>query len=156
SRNVANHAHVPPEFIIAPAKLLEMHIVNLARFSMGLPAFLLGGVGLLGMLRRRSPTDWMILAGILGYLANLLPLHWPLVRYDVPLTVLLALCAGIGLDRLPKTWRYFLTVAALGMPFAACIAQLHYMRAPHPANVILESILNIVPPGTAITRPFRE
>ena len=42
------------------------------------------------------------------------------------------------------------------MPLAGSIAQIHYMRAPHPANVILQRILETVPPGSAITRLMRE
>jgi Dolichyl-phosphate-mannose-protein mannosyltransferase len=152
---VANQ-QVPPEFIVPSTKLLAIHAANLARFSLGLPAFLLAIAGLAWMLKRRSATDWIVLAGIAGSAAILIPLRWPLIRYDLPLLVLLALCAGIFLERVPGVWRYSLAAVALAVPLAASITQIHYMRAPHPANVMLPRILEMVPPGSPITRLFRE
>jgi hypothetical protein len=51
---------------------------------------------------------------------------------------------------LPKRWRYGLTGAALIMPVGGTIAQIYYMRSPHPANLMLERILEAVPPGTPL------
>jgi len=150
------NAKVPAEYLIPTGKLFALHAVNLARFSMGLPAFLLALVGLVIMVRRRWPADLVVLAGIVGYAIVLVPLRWALVRYDLPLLVLLGLAAGVALERLAPRWRYGLTAVALVMPLAGTIAQIHYMRAPHPANVILGRILEIVPPGTPISRLTRE
>jgi hypothetical protein len=94
----------------------------------------------------------MILAAALSYVVILVPLRWPLIRYDLPLTVLLGLCGGIALQQLPKHWAYPLAVAALAMPLAGSIAQINYMRSPAPANLALQRILEVVPPGTAISR----
>jgi hypothetical protein len=143
-------ANVPPEFAISIGRLMEMHLVNLIRFSMGLLAFLLAIGGILWMLRRRSSSDWMILAATVGYAVILIPLRWPLIRYDIPLGALLGLCAGVALEQLPKRWRYGLTAAALIMPLGGTIAQIYYMRSPHPADLMLERILEVVPPGTPI------
>jgi Dolichyl-phosphate-mannose-protein mannosyltransferase len=149
-------ANVPAAFAIPYVKLMEMHTVNLVRFSLGLPAFLLAVVGIIYMLRRRSPFDWMILAAVFGYALILPPLRWPLIRYDIPLVALLGLCAGVALEQLPKRWRYGLTAVALVMPLCGIIAQIHYMRSPHPANLMLQRILEVVPPGNAISRLMRE
>lgn len=149
-------AHVPAGFAIPMVKLMEMHAVNLARFSIGLVAFLLAAAGIVYMLRRRSPADWMILAATLGYALILLPLRWPLIRYEIPLVALLGLCAGVALEPLPNRWRYGLTAAALIMPLGGTIAQIYYMRSPHPANLMLQRILEVAPPGNAISRLMRE
>jgi hypothetical protein len=47
-------------------------------------------------------------------------------------------------------------VAALAMPLAGSIAQIYYMRLPAPANLALQRILEVVPPGTTISRPLEE
>jgi hypothetical protein len=150
------HHPVPERFQVPVGKLLEMHAVNLMRFSMGLPAFLLALIGIVWMLRRHSPSDWMILAAVVSYVAILVPLRWPLIRYDLPLTMLFGLCAGVALQKLPRNWAYPVAVAALVMPLAGSIAQIVYMRSPAPANLALERILEVVPPGTTISRLGRE
>lgn len=142
--------HVPARFAVPIDRLMEMHVVNLIRFSVGLPAFLLAIGGIVWMLRRRSSSDWMILAATVGYVAILIPLRWPFIRYDIPLVALLGLCAGVALEQLPKPWRYGLTAAALIMPLGGSIAQNYYMRSPHPVDLMLERILEVVPPGTPI------
>jgi hypothetical protein len=149
-------AQVPKEYLIPTGKLLALHAANLARFTMGLPALLLAIVGLVVMLRRRQASDWVVLAGLAGYLVVLPPLLWPLVRYNLPLLVFLGLAAGCALERLTPRLRYGLTAVALAMPLAGSVAQIQYMRDPHPANVILERIEASVPPGTAISRLVRE
>jgi hypothetical protein len=144
------NSSVPAKYLLPTGKLLALHVVNLVRFSIGLPAFLLGIVGIVWMLRRRSPSDWMILAALASYVVILVPLHWPLIRYDLPLTILLGLCAGIALQQFPKHWAYPLAVVALAMPLAGSVAQIYYMRSPAPANLALQRILEVVPPGSAI------
>jgi hypothetical protein len=156
SRYMTANAHIPAEFLIAPVKLLGMHFVNIARFSMGVPALLLAIVGIVWMVRRRSRFDWIVFAAIVGYTVILFPLHWPLIRYDLPLTVLLGLCAGVALERFSKRWRFGITAAALLMPLAGSIAQIHYMRSPHPADLMLAHIVEVVPPGSAISRLMPE
>jgi hypothetical protein len=145
-------ATFPPEFTVPVSRLMEMHVANLIRFSMGLPAFLLAIGGITWMLRRRSSSDWMILAATAGYAVILIPLRWPLIRYDIPLVALLGLCAGVALEQVSKRWRYGLTAVALIMPLSGTVAQIYYMRAPHPADLMLERILEVVPPGTPIAR----
>lgn len=153
---IATYTRIPPEFSVPPGKLLWMHTVNLARFSLGLPALLLAAAGLALMLRRRSAADWIVVAGLAGYAVVLFPLHRPLIRYDLPLNLFLGICAGVALERLPIRWRYAAAGAALAMPLGGCLAQIHYMRAPQPANIILQRILDVVPPGSAIARLMPE
>jgi hypothetical protein len=160
-RSLTLNAQVPADFLIPPAKLLGMHALNLARFSMGPLALLLAVAGIVWMARRRSPFDWIVFAAIVGYTAVLFPLRWPLIRYDLPLTVLLGLCAGVALERLsirrlPIRLCYLVTAAALVIPLAGSIAQIHWMRSPHPADLMLRRILDIVPPGNAISRVMPE
>lgn len=150
------YASAPTQFAIPAGKLLEMHVSNIVRFSMGLPAFLLAAGGIARMLRRRSPSDCMLFAALVGSVLILLPLRWPLIRYDLPLTALLGLSAGLALEQFPNRWRYWLTAAALVMPLAGSIAQVKFMTSPHPANQAFQRILEIVPPGNAIARLVRE
>ena len=154
SRYALPTAHIPPEFAIPIGKLLGLHLLGLVRFSIGLPACLLACAGILWMLRRRSNLDWLVIAGIAGYVPMLIVLRWPLIRYQLPLIVLLGLCAGIALESMPNLWTYALGAAALVMPLAGCIALIHYMREPSPANVILQRILAVVPPRAPIARLF--
>ena len=142
--------HVPAQFNVPLGRLIELHIANLVRFSIGPPAFLLAICGVIFMLRRKSSSDWIILAAVVGYAATLIPLRWPLIRYDIPLVPLLGLCAGVALEQLPRPWRYGLTAMALIMPLGGTIAQIHYMRSPHPADLMLRRIIEVVPPGAPI------
>ena len=155
NRFMTANSRVPSEFAIPAGKVIWLHVVNVVRFSMGPLAFGLALVGLVWMLRRRLRFDCVVLAALAGYAVILVPLRWPLIRYDLPLTILLGLAAGVALDRLPR-WRPVAMAAVLVMPLAGCIAQIRYMRAPHPANLMLARILDTVPPGTPIARLFRE
>ena len=148
--------HIPASFAISIPHLIQLRSVNLVRFSIGLPAALLAIAGLVWMLRRRSPADWILLAAIAAYSAVLLPLRWPLLRYDLPLIAMLGLCAGIALERLPPRWRIPAAALALLMPLCGAIAQIHYMRSPQPANLMLAKILETIPPGSPISRLMRE
>src|SRR5262249_55505640 len=93
---------------------------------------------------------------IAGYVVILFPLHWPLIRYNLPLVVLLGLCAGAAIRRFSRRWRYPLVAATLIMPIAGCIAQIYYMRSPQTADRMLWRILEVVPPGSPISRLMPE
>jgi len=112
--------------------------------------------GLWFQFRRRSSADWVLLAAGAGLLASLVAMRWPLLRYQFPLVPFLATAAGIALARCPAVWRRVLGTAALLVPLAASVAQLHYMRGPHPANQALEAVRRAVPPGTSVARMIRE
>ena len=156
NRYLTANAHVPSNFLPSPVMLFLLHAANIARFSLGPIAFVLALIGLFWVLRRRYESDWLIVAAIAGYAVILLPLHWPLIRYDLPLTMMLGLCAGIALERLPERWRLPVAAAALVMPLLGCVAQIHYMRSPHPGNLMLQRILEVAPPGSPISRLFPE
>jgi hypothetical protein len=147
-----NTAATPAEFVIPAAQLIALHGAGLVRFSMGLPAVLLAAAGLILMWRRRSASDWMVLSGIAGYVAILFVLRWPLIRYDLPLIALLGIAAGVALSGFSKPGRYPLWAISLIVPLTGSIAQIHYMREPPPANVMLARILETAPSGAPIAR----
>jgi hypothetical protein len=82
----------------------------------------------------------------------LIPLKWPLLRYDLLLLPWLGLAAGVALASLDSRLRLPLACAAVIFPLASSLAQIHYMRSSHPANKALDVILQQVPAGTAIAR----
>jgi len=83
---------------------------------------------------------------------SLIPLRWPLLRYLIPLLPFLAIAAGMAIASLAEEWQWVVGSAALVFPLGASLAQVHYMRLPHPANQILLVILDSVPPGTPVSR----
>lgn len=142
--SVARYRETPQRFVPSRTELLARHGANLARFSLGVPAALLALYGLSRMMRDRK---WLIPAAVAGGVASLVPLLWPLLRYQVPLAPLLAVAAAVGIGR-----RRTLGAAAAIVPLAASLAQVHYMRSPHPANQVLPVILRATPPGAPIAR----
>ena len=148
--------HASGAFAFSFPHLIELRTINLVRFSIGLPAALLAITGLVWILRRRSPFDWILLAAIAAYSAVLLPLRWPLLRYDLPLIAMLGVCAGLAVERLQQRWRIPAVAIALLMPLGGAIAQIYYMRSPQPANLMFTKILETVPPGSTISRLMRE
>ena len=103
-------------------------------------------------MRRKSMEATLILLALAGSVLILIPLKWPLLRYDLLLLPWLALAAGVALASLNPRLRLPLGCAAIIFPLAASLAQIHYMRSPHPANKALDTILREVPTGTAIAR----
>jgi len=147
---------IPDEFRISAVDLLKTHAVNSVRFLVGAPAALLSLAGIAIMLRRKAEADWIPIAALLGAIASLVPLLWPMLRYQIPLLPPLALAAAVALQRCPRRWRGLLAGAALLMPLAASVDQLRFMRSPHPANLMLPVILQRVPRGTPIARLMAE
>jgi len=143
---------VPPRFAVSIPMLLGKQGLYAARFSVGPPAFLLALAGIVLMLRKRSPSGLALLIGLAGSIAALLPLAWPLLRYQLPLLPFLAVAAAFALMRFRAAPRAALGVVALSFPLFASLAQLAYMRSPHPANEALRLILKETPPGVAISR----
>ena len=143
---------IPPRFALSPAALLWQHADNLVRFGIGPVAALLGIAGTFILMRRKSMEAALILVALAGSVLILIPLKWPLLRYDLLLLPWLALAAGVALASLSPRLRLPLGCAAIIFPLAASLAQIHYMRSPHPANKALDMILREVPTGTAIAR----
>lgn len=133
-------------------ELLQSHAGYAARFLVGPIAFAAALAGLAGMLRRRADADWLVVASVAGATLGWIPLVWPLLRYQLPLLPLIAVAAGAAIEYCPRAWRWQVGSAVLLFPIAASLDQLRFMRAPHPANQALATILKKVPPGTAIAR----
>jgi hypothetical protein len=151
----ASHA-IPNAYRIPVVELLQTHAAYLIRFLLGVPAALLAAAGIVILLRRRRAADWIPLVMLAGGIASFAPLLWPMLRYHIPLLPFLALAAAMALDQCPGFWPVLLGGVALIMPLAASIDQLHFMRSPHPANLMLPVVLQRVPPGTPIARPMPE
>ncbi len=88
---------IPPRFALSPAELLWQHADNLVRFGIGPVAALLGIAGTFILMRRKSMEAALILVALAGSVVILIPLKWPLLRYDLLLLPWLALAAGVGL-----------------------------------------------------------
>lgn len=147
---------IPDAFRISAGQLLRIDALHAVRFLIGAPAALLALLGLALILRRMKIEDRIVLAILGGGIASLVPLLWPMLRYELPLLPFLAIAAAIALDRIPRYWRLAAGAIALILPLAATVDQIRFMRAPHPANQILPLILQQVPPGTPIARLVAE
>jgi hypothetical protein len=143
---------IPDAFRIPPGELLRIDALHSVRFLIGAPAAVLAVVGLAFMLRRLKIEDRLVLAVLAGGVLSLVPLLWPMLRYELPLLPFLAVAAAATLDRLPRAWHIAAGCLALIFPLGASVDQVRFMRAPHPANRILPVILNEVPAGTPIAR----
>jgi 4-amino-4-deoxy-L-arabinose transferase-like glycosyltransferase len=143
---------IPPRLALSPAALLWQHADNIVRFGLGPVAALLAIAGTVMVMRRKSIEAALIIAALAGSVLTFIPLKWPLLRYDLLVLPWLALAAGVALARLSPRLRLPLGCAAVLFPLGASVAQIHYMRSPHPANKALDLILREVPPGTAIAR----
>ena len=147
---------IPAAFRIPAGELLRIDALHSVRFLIGAPAAVLALVGLAIMLRRIKLEDRIVLAALGGGIVSLVPLLWPMLRYQLPLLPFLAIAAAVALDKIPRAWRFAVGVIALILPLAATVDQIRFMRAPHPANLMLPVILNRVPPGTALARLVAE
>jgi len=147
---------VPGELAIPPLALLAQHLTDLARFSLGIPAAVLACYGL-WTLRLRNPAFYAIVATALtAGVVSLVPQHWPLMRYHLPLAPLCAVAAAAGIARLGR-WSGTLA-GALALLFALCgsLAQVRFMLYPHPANLALAVVQKAVPAGETIARLMPE
>jgi hypothetical protein len=132
--------------------LLRVDALHSVRFLIGAPAAVLAIIGLALMLRRMKFEDRIVLAVLGGGIVSLVPLLWPMLRYELPLLPFLAVAAAVTLDRIPRYWSFAAGAIALILPLAATVDQIRFMREPHPANLILPVILNHVPAGTPVAR----
>ncbi|MGH9657531.1 MAG: ArnT family glycosyltransferase [Bryobacteraceae bacterium] len=140
----------PAEFRLAAGELVGRQALGAVRFVLGPVAAMLAASGLW---RMRQP---ILIAPIAGLAVSLVPLDWPLLRYQVPLLAFLAIAAAMSFDRLGARARWLAGVSGLAFPLAASLSQIAYMLAPHPANRAFDAILAFVPPGTGIARLVRE
>lgn len=147
---------VPEHYRIPVGSLLGTQAVNSVRFLVGGPAALLIAAGLGIMLRRRAAADTVALVMLGGGIASLVPLLWPMLRYQLPLLPLLALAGAVALNRCRAPLGLAIGAVTLILPLAASIDQVRFMRQPHPANLMLPVILRQVPPGTELARLMPE
>jgi hypothetical protein len=148
------HSSVPARLAISTPMLLARNVWNAARFSVGLPAFLLAIAGIAWTLRKRPAQ--VIPCALAGGIAAWIPLAWPHVRFQLPLLPFLAVAAALALTRFLPAPRAAVGALALAFPLFASLAQWTYMRSPHPANHALQLILKEAPPGAAIARQAAE
>ncbi len=146
----------PVELLIPKSLLLGWHLVDLARFSLGIPAVILAGYGLWVLRRRNPPVFALLAAALLAGAVALLPQNWPLMRYHLPLVPFCAVAAAVGIVQLPR-WRAALA-GALALAFALCasIAEVRFLLYPHPANLALAVIYKAVPAGDTVSRIMPE
>jgi hypothetical protein len=153
---ILSNLATPDEFLIPKPILWAEHLAGLARFSLGIPAFLLAGYGL-WILRRRQPAMFALIAVALaaGWIA-LLPQNWPLMRYHLPLVPLCAVAAAAGIVALPRWTGPAAGALALAFALAASIAQVRFMLYPHPVNLALALVHKAVPEGETVARIMPE
>ncbi|MGH9675269.1 MAG: glycosyltransferase family 39 protein [Bryobacteraceae bacterium] len=134
-----------------PARAFEFagNFVDLARFSMGVPLATLAVAGL------RWRKEKVLLASIGGGVLVLVLMQVVLLRLHVPLLPFLSVAAAMAVMRMGRAAAP-VALIAMAFPLFACLAQLDYMRSPHPANEILPVILKEVPPRTPIARLIAE
>jgi Dolichyl-phosphate-mannose-protein mannosyltransferase len=146
----------PAELLIPMPILLAQHLVDLARFSLGIPAVALAAYGLWVLRRRNSPLFAILAVALLAGGISLLPQNWPLMRYHLPLVPLCAVAAAVGIVQLPR-WSGLLAGAlALAFALGASIAQVRFMLYPHPANLALALVQKAVPAGDTVARIMPE
>jgi hypothetical protein len=145
---------VPARLAVSAPMLLAKNAWNAARFSVGLPAFVLAIAGIVWVLRK--PPAQVILCALAGGVVAWIPLAWPHVRFQLPLLPFLSVAAALALTRFLPAPRAAVGALALAFPLFASLAQLTYMRSPHPANEALSLILQKAPPGAAIARQAAE
>lgn len=148
SQALANAGRVPPRLRMSLPELFQMQVLNANRFVLGPVGFGLSIWGGWKHLWRGTPAARVVLLCLAGGIIGSMALVWPLVRYQLPVLPFAALAAGLAISRLHWSWG---AIAAI-FPFAASLAQVGYMMAPHPANRALALILATVPPGTPISR----
>ena len=148
----ADFATVPAQLKLPIAGLLARDGADLARFGIGLTVAALAGLGVVAMCRRRSPRDLLFLAGIVGVVASLVVLLWPLLRYQLLLVPFLAVAAATTVAGIPGRIRYLAGALAGLVPLFASVSQVHYMLAPHPSNEMMLALVRTVPRGTPVAR----
>jgi 4-amino-4-deoxy-L-arabinose transferase-like glycosyltransferase len=125
------------------------NISDMARFTTGLPLFVLSLAGL-WLLRAHR----VLAAALAGGVLILILMQESLLRFHMVLLPFLAVAGGAALSALrPRRAAALGIVASIPMLFAS-LAQLDYMRSPQPATEILPIIYKEVPPGSPIARVF--
>jgi Dolichyl-phosphate-mannose-protein mannosyltransferase len=146
----------PVELLIPKPLLLGLHVADLARFSLGVPAAILAGYGLWVLRRRHAGVFAIVAAALLAGAVSLLPQNWPLLRYHLPLVPLCAVAAAAGIVQLRRWGEPLAGGLALAFALCASIAEVHFMLYPHPANLALAVVQKAVPAGETVSRIMKE
>jgi hypothetical protein len=132
--------------------MMGEHVAHLARFSIGLPAALIGVWGLWRLTRIDARTGRIILGALAAGFLALVPQGLPLMRNHLVLAPFVVLGAGYALSGLRPAVQWPLGLLALSFGLAGSLAQVHFMLSPHPANLALAVIQNSAAPGESISR----
>ena len=146
---------IPPEMLPSIPALLGQSLLDMARFSVGVPAALLAGVGLVQLWRRGGLEGWLLPVIFVTGLLALIPQHWPLMRYHLPLAPVAAVCAALALESLGR-WSRPAGAVAVFVAAGAGFAAISYRLAPHPANLALQVVEQAAPPGQTVSRIMPE
>ena len=145
----------PPELQLSVPVLLGQSLLDMARFSLGLPAALLAIWGF-ARLWRSGSLEGRLLPIVFGAgLLALIPQHWPLMRYHLPLVPLAAIAAAIAIES-SRNWGKLLGAAAAFVAASAAFSLVSYRIAPHPANLALQLLERAVHPGQTVSRLMPE
>jgi hypothetical protein len=135
--------------------LLGQALLDMARFSLGLPAALLAVWGF-ALLWRRGSLEGRLLPIVFGAgLLAIIPQHWSLMRYHLPLVPLAAIAAAIAIES-ARNWGKLLGAAAAFVAASAAFSLVSYRIAPHPANLALQLLERAAHPGQTVSRLIPE
>jgi hypothetical protein len=154
-RLVALSRQIPAEILPSIPALLGQSLLDFARFSAGVPTAMLAVAGLILLWRRGGVEGRLPPAVFAAGVLALIPQHWPLLRYVLPLTPLAAIAAAIAIVRL-QSWGNPLGAAALFVAGSAGFSVVSYRLAPHPANLALQVIERAAEPGQTVSRIMPE
>lgn len=154
-RLIALSREVPPEILPSIPALLGRSLLDMARFSVGIPAAALAVAGLVLLWRRGGLEGRLLPAVFVAGLLALIPQHWPLMRYHLPLAPLAAVAASVAIVAAGR-WSKPLGAAALFVAGSASFAVVSYRLSPHPANMALKVLERAAEPGQTVARIMPE
>ncbi len=146
---------IPPEMQLSFLTLIGRSLANIARFSVGLPAAALAVAGLAILWRRGGLEGRLLPVVFVAGLLALIPQHWPLMRYCLPLAPVAAVAASTAIVASGR-WSSALGAAAVFIAASAGFAVVDYRLAPHPANLALQVIERAAKPGQSVSRIMPE
>ena len=136
----------------ASPTMMGEHLVNLARFSIGLPAAIIGVWGLWRLTRIDARAGRIFVAALAASVLALVPQGPALMRNHLTLAPFVVLGAGYALSGFRPAIQWPLGLLALSFGLAGSLAQVHFMLSPHSANLALAVVQNSAAPGETISR----
>ncbi len=140
-----------------PRLLLEQGRA-LADYGLQWPLAAAAAAGLVFCSARPSRLKAALLGGSLLTAASLIPARWPMIRYTLPLLVLLLVAAAVAASgRLVReAWRPWIYCALGSLPLFVSWAQVRIMLRDHPANMAAAWVEARVPAGSGIGQIWPE